>query len=135
MEKILESTFPKNLQVATNVGGHTILADQSPLAGGNGEGPSPFGVFLASINACAAFYALAFCLRRGIDTTGMSIELHGEFDDKTRLYKEFKVRLITPDGFPEKYESAIIRSMEQCAVANHLEEGVKVIATTDLSDK
>lgn len=135
MEKILESTFPKNLQVATNVGGHTILADQSPYAGGNGEGPSPFGVFLASINACAAFYALAFCLRRGIDTKGMKIELHGDFDSSSHLYKEFMVKLITPEGFPAKYEKAIIRSMEQCAVANHLEAGTKVIATTDLSEK
>lgn len=135
MEKILESTFPKNLQVATSVGGHVLLADQSPYAGGNGEGPAPFGFFLASISSCAAFYALAFCIRRGIDTTGMKVELYGDFNAATHLYNAFEVKLITPEGFPEKYEKAIVRSMEQCAVANHLEAGSKVIASTDLAEK
>jgi ribosomal protein S12 methylthiotransferase accessory factor len=135
MQKIMEAYFPHNLQVAADIGGHTIIADQSTYAGGDGKGPAPFGFFLYSIVSCGAFYALAFCKQRDIDTTGMRVELLANQDPITKLFTAFHLKLITSDGFPEKYESAIIRSMAQCAVAQHLESGAKVTASTDLSEK
>jgi ribosomal protein S12 methylthiotransferase accessory factor len=135
MQKIMEAYFPHNLQVAADIGGHTLIADQSTYAGGDGKGPAPFGFFLYSIVSCGAFYALAFCKQRDIDTTGMRVELLANQDPITKLFTAFHLKLITSDGFPEKYETAIIRSMAQCAVAQHLESGAKVTASTDLSEK
>jgi uncharacterized OsmC-like protein len=65
----------------------------------------------------------------------MRVELLANQDPITKLFTAFHLKLITSDGFPEKYETAIIRSMAQCAVAQHLESGAKVTASTDLSEK
>jgi ribosomal protein S12 methylthiotransferase accessory factor len=131
MQKIMEAYFPHNLQVAANIGDHTIIADQSTYAGGDGKGPAPFGFFLYSIVSCGAFYALAFCKQRDIDTKDMRVELLANKNPATRLFTEFHLKLIAPKDFPEKYESAIIRSMAQCAVAQHLESGAKVSASVE----
>ena len=135
MQKIMEAYFPHNLQVHAKIGDHTLIADQSAYGGGDGQAPAPFGFFLYSIVSCGGFYALAFCKQRGIDTSDMRVELYATQDPLTRLYKEFHLKLITPKDFPQKYEDAIIRSMAQCAVAQHLESGSKVSASTDLADK
>lgn len=120
MKKVVEVTFPKGKQVNANIKGYDILSDQPERAGGNGEAPAPFDFFLASIANCAGFYAISFCQTRDIDTTGMTLDLSREIDSETRMVSNIEIRLNLPEGFPEKYKKAIIKSMDQCSVKKHI---------------
>lgn len=131
MKKIIEVGFPKGKQVSASIKGFDLLTDQPVAAGGNGEAPSPFDFFLSSLATCAGFYALSFCQSREIDTTGMRLELSRVVDKETRLISDIEIKLITPEGFPEKYEKAIIKSMDQCSVKKHLDNPPTITTITE----
>lgn len=130
----IEVTFPGGAQVAANVGGFDILSDQPISAGGQASAPPPFAMFLASIGTCAGIYALSFCQRRDIDTSGMKISMKTDFNKESKLIENVELKLHVPDGFPEKYEKSIIRSMNMCAVKKHMENPPNFNTITTISN-
>ena len=118
----LEVTFPGGVAVDVHYRGHTIHTDQPEKAGGGGTGPSPFDLFLASIAACAGFFALRFCQERDISTEGLGVTVDLERDPERHRVSKIKIRVGLPDGFPEKYRKAILRAVDQCAVKRHIVE-------------
>ena len=132
---MIKVSFPGGKKVYAHIGEYTVETDQPPQGGGEGSAPTPFAVFLSSIGACAGIYALGFCQSRGIDTEGMYIDMDLESDYRTGLVTKVILKLITPEGFPKKYEAGIIRSMELCAVKKHFENPPQFVTLTDLDEK
>ena len=130
MRKIVEVSFPKNKQVLANIKGFELLTDQPKAEGGENEAASPFDFFLSSLATCAGFYAVTFCQSRDINITGMSIGLSREVNKETRLISDIELKLIVPEGFPEKYKKSIIRAMDQCSVKKHLDNPPKITTIT-----
>ncbi len=112
----MKVSFPGGLAVDAAIGSFVVHTDQPTASGGDNSAPSPFLLFIASIATCAGFFALRFCQQRGIPTDGM--ELVSAFDTNPESHKLEKVRieLKLPENFPQKYEQAILRAMDQCAV-------------------
>lgn len=117
----LKVEFPGGLRVDANLRGHTIRTDQPTTSGGEDSAPSPFELFLSSIATCAGIYALGFCNSKSISTEGMSISMDIEKDINSGLISKISLDLKVPEGFPEKYENAIIKSMDLCAVKKHIQ--------------
>lgn len=126
----LKVEFPGGLRVDANLRGHTICTDQPMMAGGEDSAPSPFELFLGSIATCAGIYALGFCNSKNISTEGMSISMDLERDMSTGLISNIFLDLKVPEDFPEKYENAIIKSMELCTVKKHLHNPPEFKITT-----
>ncbi|NIA18762.1 MAG: osmotically inducible protein OsmC, partial [Simkaniaceae bacterium] len=63
---------------------------------------------------------LGFCQQRGIDTEGMSITQTLKYNPETRLVEQVNMNINLPEGFPEKYKSAIINTANLCTVKKHL---------------
>jgi ribosomal protein S12 methylthiotransferase accessory factor len=120
MQKIIEVSFPGGKRVDALINGQTITTDQPLDDGGEGSAPAPFALFLASLAACAGYYALQFCLSRSIPTQGMSLKTTCAYDEQAHRYVSMDIRLTLPAGFPEKYHDAIIRAMDSCAVKKHI---------------
>lgn len=118
----MKVTFPGNLRVDAEYGGFTIKTDQPVLAGGDGSAPAPFDLFLASLGTCAGIFMLAFLKQRGLPTEGTGITMTMERDPATHLIGEVGFELHLPAEFPEKYERAIVRAVEQCSVKRHLHQ-------------
>ncbi len=116
----IDVTFPGGKRVDANFKGFTVPTDQAVYAGGDGSAPAPFDVFLSSIATCAGIYALGFCQSKEISTEGLKLTLDVEKNKETNLIGKISMNLTLPDGFPEKYKSAIIRSMDLCAVKKHM---------------
>ena len=116
----MEVRFPGGVAVEAIHAGMTIRTDQPVAAGGTGSAPSPFDLFLASIATCAGFYALRFCQERGLPTEGLGVTMDWERSPETKLISKIRVSVKLPEGFPEKYRSAILRATDQCAVKKHL---------------
>jgi len=120
---LVEVTFPGEKKIDATVAGHTVRTDQSVDHGGGGTAPEPFQVFLASLATCAGIYAKLFCDQRELSSP------HGLEMDVTRgnhgLLSHIDIVLHVDAGFPDKYDPAIIRSMELCAVKKQLRDEIE----------
>lgn len=117
---MMEITFPGGVRVNAQYNGFEIGTDQPLKNGGENSAPSPFDLFLVSLGTCAGFFALRFCQQRDLPTAGMRLSLTSERHQETKRLDRVEITLQLPEGFPEKYRSAIIRATDQCAVKKAL---------------
>ena len=122
--------FPGGKRVYADYGNFTIETDQPARGGGDDSAPAPFDLFLASIGTCAGIFALGFMQQRGIDPAGSSIQMTPQFDPNVGLITRIDLQLTLPDGFPEKYQAAIINAMNLCSVKKHLHQPPEFQITT-----
>jgi len=120
MEMIID--FPGGVRVDAHFGPFTVHTDQPGHAGDvAASAPSPFALFLAALGACAGFYVLSFCQRRGIATEGLRLVQQTETDADTGMVRLVRLDIELPADFPEHYRAAVIRAAEQCAVKKLIE--------------
>ena len=117
---MMEITFPGGVRVNAHLNGFEVITDQPEKNGGGNSAPSPFDLFLVSLGTCAGFFALRFCQQRKLPTDGLHLSLATEHNRETKRLDRGEITLKLPDGFPEKYRSAIIRATDQCAVKKAL---------------
>jgi putative redox protein len=122
--------FPGGARVDASFGPFTVRTDQPPGQGGDGSAPTPFATFLAAVGACAGVYVLGFCRQRGIPTDGIRLVQRSEADPATGLVARILLDIEVPEGFPEKYRSALVRAAEQCTIKKHLEQPPTFAITT-----
>lgn len=115
-------TFPKNRRIQAEFGDWRVTSDQSAQHGGEGMAPEPFDYFLASLASCAGAYVSGFCHKRGIDTTGITLVQHHEFDSETHRLSRVELQIVAAAGFPEKYLPALERVAAKCTVKKVLEQ-------------
>ena len=118
----IDVSFPENLRVEAHVRGFVLSTDQPEKSGGDNSAPSPFELFTASIATCAGYFALKFCRARNIDTAGMRLKMHYQWDKEEKRYPMMSIELKVPEGFPAKYRKAIVKAMDQCVVKKHVLE-------------
>jgi ribosomal protein S12 methylthiotransferase accessory factor len=116
----MQITFPGGARVRADFGDYSILTDQPADKGGDGSAPAPFDHFLASIGTCAGFFVNKFLTQRKLSTEGVSVVLRTTRDPETRMVTEIELDVVLPDDFPEKYERAIVNSVNLCSVKKHL---------------
>lgn len=115
----IKISFPGGKRVDAEFNGFTIRTDQPTKYGGANSAPSPFDHFLASIATCAGIYVLSFCQERKIPTEHVSLIQrleHGKTEDGKTFIDKIVVEIIVPPSFPEKYQKALIKVADQCAV-------------------
>lgn len=121
--------FNKKKQVIAEDGVFSYKTDQPEKAGGDNQYPEPFKMFLASLGTCAGIYIKNFCDERGIDASGITLEQKMKFHPQKKIISEFKFKIQVPSDFPEKYDNALIKSAELCAVKRHLRDDITVKST------
>jgi putative redox protein len=121
----MDVSFPGRMKVDVDYKGHTIKTDQPRQSGGGGADPSPFDLFLASIGACAGFYALNFCKARKISTEGLGMSVDLDYDEAEKMVVNVRINLKLPMGFPKEYNEAILRSVKSCTVKKHIKNPPK----------
>lgn len=117
---MMKVTFPGGLAVDAHCKGHLIHTDQPEKNGGDDTGPAPFDLFLASIATCAGFYALRFCEKRGFPAEELAVTLEPVRDPENKRVATIRIEVHLPQGFPDKYHSAVLRAIDQCAVKRHI---------------
>ena len=108
-------TLAGGRRVDAQVGQHVVHTDQPKENGGGDAAPSPFDLFLASMGTCAGIYVQGFCAKRGISYRNIRILERMEYDEDGGLVAvDLDIEL--PPGFPDKYQGAIVKVVEQCSV-------------------
>lgn len=123
-------TFPQGKKVNAEYRGFVHETDQSIRAGGNGDAPEPFDLFLASIGTCAGIYVKSFCDQRGLDSQKISITQKMNYNPVERRIDTINIIINLPEDFPEKYHSAIEKAAGLCTVKRHLEKPPEFRITT-----
>jgi putative redox protein len=126
-------SFPGNLRVDADYKGFTIQTDQPVTGGGDGTAPAPFDLFMASLGTCAGIFMLAFMRQRGIPTEGSGVTMTTEVDPERGMIGKVGFELHLPPEFPEKYEQAVVRAVEQCTVKRHLHQPPEFTVSTSRS--
>jgi len=99
---------------------HAIICDQPAANGGTDEGMTPPELLLASLGACAAFYAAEYLRTRNLSHEGISVSVAAEKAKNPARLDNFSIRVDCPvDLTPEKREG-LLRSIEHCLVKNTL---------------
>ena len=109
-------------KVIADFNSFTIQTDQSAKDGGDGSAPTPSDLFFASLGTCSGLYALRFCENRKINAEKLRIILEFQSHPRTHMVEKIIFKITLPPGFPEKYTSALIKSMNLCYVKKHLEQ-------------
>ena len=118
----IEISLPGGKRVEARFHDHVVHTDQPTRDGGEDSAPRPFDLFLASLATCAGYYALEFCLSRGLSTEGIVISQVSKRDHAIGMISEVEIIIRLPDEFPEQYRQPLIRSVEQCSVKKHIEQ-------------
>ena len=120
MNENIKVFFPGGKKVDAKYGDFVIKTDQPVHGGGEGTAPAPFDLFLASLATCAGYYVLVFCQSRGLSYKNVSLVLKKERNPETKRIEKIFININLPEDFPEKYKSAVIKSVNSCAVKIHM---------------
>ncbi len=126
----MKISFPGNLRVDAEYKGFTIRTDQPVDEGGDGSAPAPFDLFMASLGTCAGIFMLSFMKQRQIAAEGSGITMTTTRDPVSGATTKVDLTLYLPPAFPQKYERAIVRAVEQCSVKRHLQTPPEFSVTT-----
>lgn len=122
MKETIEVSFPGGQRVDASIREFTIATDQSIKAGGEQSAPQPYDLFLSSIATCAGIFALKFCQSRQLSTEGLALFMDWEMNKTDPSDTQMTLRLVLPEGFPEKYHAGILKAMDLCAVKRTIEQ-------------
>jgi uncharacterized OsmC-like protein len=114
MKAIVQSAAKVGSRV--RLGGHDILFDQpGTVPGGEDRGPSPFDVLVASIAACAHYFAAAYLYARGLPTAGLVVEAEA---DKQQLpaprISRLALKVRVPPKLRPEHLVGIERAIRRC---------------------
>jgi putative redox protein len=98
-----------------SIRGHEVVVDQ-PSPSGDDAGPTPTELFVASLTACAAFYARRFLARHGLPDGALTVwSTFAWAPDHSRV-SAIELHVGVPDVLPDELESALRRAVERCTV-------------------
>jgi len=114
MRAIVESIGRVGSRV--RVGKHELVFDQPrTVPGGEDRGPSPLDVMVASVAACAHYFAAAFLDGRGLSTEGLAVEVEAEKDRvPVSRIGHLTLRITVPAGLSDRQLATIERAIKSC---------------------
>lgn len=114
MKTIVESIGKVASRV--HLGSHELVFDQPvSVPGGDDRGPSPLDVMVASIAACAHYFAAAYLHGRGLPTEALIVEVDAE-KERVPIARigRLKMKVQVPTGLSERQIAGIARAIKSC---------------------
>ncbi len=113
-------TWDGGVRFTADVRGHKITVDQPPQGGGEDAGPMPLELLPASLATCVALFVQQFLVTRGLDATGIEVQVTTAGAANPHRIGRFDVTVTVPKGIPPQYKDAVVRVAESCTVHHTL---------------
>jgi uncharacterized OsmC-like protein len=113
-------TWDGGVRFTADVRGHKVLVDQPVQAGGQDSAPMPLELVPTGLGTCVALFVQQFLVTRGLDATGLTVEVGTHGAANPHRIGTFEVKVRIPGGVPEKYREAVRRAAEGCTVHHTL---------------
>jgi uncharacterized OsmC-like protein len=129
--KPITVTWDGGVRFTADVRGHKVVVDQPVKAGGQDSAPSPLELVPTGLGTCVALFVQQFLATRGLDATGLTVEVRTEGAANPHRIGRFDVAVHIPGGVPEKYREAVRRAAEGCTVHHTLTHQPQIAVTID----
>jgi len=108
-----------NVKFEASTRGHRAICDQPPDNGGSDQGMTPPEFLLASLGACAGFYAAQYLKVRNLPADGLQVTVHADKLLQPARVGQFRIEVFVPslDGH---HEAGILRAVKACLIHNTL---------------
>ena len=99
---------------------HTVVCDQPIENAGFDEGMTPPELFLASLGACAGFYAAQYFRKYDLVPEGVLIHVSAEKEKNPARLDDFKVEVEVPSDLSETHRQGVEQAVSRCLIHNTL---------------
>src|SRR5262245_38644881 len=107
------------LQFEITTRGHHILSDQPVESGGADAGMTPPELLVASLGACAGYYAAAYLRSRSLPTEGLRVHVEAEKAPKPARLSAFRICVEAP-SVDSMHHDLLLRAVKHCLIHNTL---------------
>jgi uncharacterized OsmC-like protein len=114
------------VQFQVNARQHTIVCDQAVENGGFDEGMTPPELLLASLGACAGYYAAEYLKARRINGDGMRIHVTAEKAKLPARLSSFRIEIRIPAELEERHRQGVLRAVKSCLIHNTLQSAPRI---------
>ncbi len=99
--------------------GHRMICDVSTQNGGSDAGMSPPELLLASLAACAAYYATQYLEARKLPAEDLLVKVSAEKAAQPARLASFHIEVIAPE-LDENRQAGVLRAVQACLIHNTL---------------
>lgn len=99
---------------------HRISCDQPKENGGEDAGMTPPELLLASLGACAEFYAVQYLRTRKLDQRGVEVTVTAEKLLQPARLGNFRIHVACPTALNPEQTEGLRRSVHHCLIHNTL---------------
>jgi putative redox protein len=118
MEVIVEHLGAVQFQIKARQ--HQIASDQPAENGGFDEGMTPPELFLASLGACAGFYATQYLKKHKLAREGTLVRVTAEKAKDPARLDNFRIELDLPEPLTDAHKSGVEAAVHHCLIHNTL---------------
>lgn len=115
----LSATYLGGTKFEVGARGHRVVCDQPVDNGGQDEGMTPPEFLLASLAACAGYYAAQYLKTRGLATDGLGVRVTAEKAAQPARLGSFGIEVTAP-GVDDRHEAGLYRAVKACLIHNTL---------------
>jgi putative redox protein len=105
---------------------HSVICDQPQENGGDDAGMTPPELLLASLGACAEFYAVQYLRTRKLDDSGVEVTVSAEKLLQPARLGNFRIQVTCPCELTAEQMEGLQRSVHHCLIHNTLLSAPKV---------
>jgi len=118
MEVVIEHLGAVQFEIKAR--GHSIVSDQPRENGGYDEGMTPPELLLASLGACAAFYASQYLRKHQLATEGTRVRVLADKEKNPARVDNFRIEVEVPVSVSEAEQKGVEDAVHHCLIHNTL---------------
>nr|MDT0660407.1 OsmC family protein [Micromonospora sp. DSM 115978] len=105
-----------------DVRGHSFAVDQ-PVPDGTEAGPTPVEIFVASLGACAGYYAGRFLRANGLPADGLRVRCEWAMRaGQPARVGRVRLAISTPGALAPELRDPLLAAVDTCTVTNSLRQ-------------
>lgn len=131
MRPLVKVSWDGGVRFTADIRGHKVHVDQPRQGGGEDTAVAPLELLPASLGTCVAYFVQQFLATRGIDPTGLEVDVGVMGAPNPHRIGRFDVRVSVPAGVPERYRDALKRAAETCTVHHTLTHTPEIAVTLE----
>lgn len=108
------------VQFEVKARGHKVFCDQPLENGGFDEGMTPPELLLASLGACAGYYAVRYLKARHLPMRGLRIWTTADKAEAPPRVDNIRIEVEYPETLDERYRAGVLAAVHKCMIHNTL---------------
>jgi putative redox protein len=119
------ATYLGGAKFEVDARGHKAICDQPGGNGGDDEGMTPPEFLLASLAACAGYYAAEYLKVRGLPAEALNVRVTAQKAVQPARLAAFGID-VTAYGLDERHQAGLFRAVKACLIHNTLLGGPSI---------